>query len=358
MLRNILRQRSILYVLPFVFLLIVLVFTHCSRSGSDQMSDLRAQALEAFSPLPPDAFEEGMNRSEEIIELGKMLFFEPRLSRSGLISCATCHDFSLFGTDQSPVSIGHLWRKGAINAPTVLNAAFHRRQFWDGRAATVESQALMPILEMVEMASLEDHVMEVLSSIPEYIEHFERAFPDQEEFLTYDNVGNAIGAFERILVTPTRFDNFLKGDESALSEEEKEGLKVFMDVGCITCHDGVVLGGQIFAYFQTPTERASGEAHPGRFGVTGRQADKHFFKVPSLLNVENTYPYLHDGSIWSLSETVDLVSREMLSEELTPEQNAAILAFLRSLTGEIPAYALVKPVLPRSTSSTPRPLYD
>jgi cytochrome c peroxidase len=356
--KNILQKRSVLFSLPFVLLPVVLVFTHCGRSGEGKMSELRTQALEVFSPLPADAFEEGMNRSEELIELGKMLFFEPRLSKSALISCATCHDFSLFGTDQSPVSIGHLWRKGAINAPTVLNAAFHRRQFWDGRAATVESQALMPILDEVEMASTEERVLEVLGSIPEYVERFKKAFPDQEQPLVYDNVGNAIGAFERLLVTPSRFDSFLKGDENALTEEEKEGLKVFMDVGCITCHDGVVLGGQIFAYFQTPAERASGEAHPGRFNATGRQADKHFFKVPSLLNVEHTYPYLHDGSVWSLTETVDIVSREMLSEELTPEQNVLILAFLRSLSGEIPAYALEKPILPGSTETTPLPAYD
>ncbi len=342
----------------FGLLAVLLLFAHCAGPGKPALSDLQLRALESFSPLPPDAFVEGMDRSEALIELGKMLFYEPRLSKSGLISCNTCHNLATFGVDQLPVSVGHAWQKGPINAPTVLNAALHRAQFWDGRAADVEEQAGMPILDALEMAATEEHVLAVLGSMPEYVQRFRGSFPAQEDPLVYENVGNAIGAFERTLLTPSRFDAFLSGDETALSDREKAGLEAFLEVGCNDCHDGVAMGGQIFTFFQTPTERATGEAHLGRYNFTGREADKHFFKVPSLLNIEMTYPYLHDGSVWCLSETVDIVAMDMLSQELSPEQNELIVAFLQSMTGEIPAYALELPILPPSTAKTPRPAFD
>ncbi len=345
---------------PF-FLLIatMVVFTYCSAPESEvELTDLQKRALAFTQALPEDAFAEGMNRSAELIELGKMLFYEPRLSKSGLISCNTCHNMATFGVDQLPVSIGHMWREGRRNAPTVLNAALHTTQFWDGREPDVESQALMPILDELEMASTRQHVVAVLRSMPEYVDMFNRAFPDHDDPVIYKNVGVAIGAFERTLITHSRFDDFLRGDDTALAEAEKKGLVTFIETGCHSCHGGPALGGRAFSMFKTPAELASGEADLGRFEVTGNELDRHVFKVPSLHNITKTYPYLHDGSEWSLSETVNVVAMDMLQRELTPAQNEEIVTFLAALTGDIPAYALELPVLPPSTPATPRPVFD
>ncbi len=352
-------SRPLIFISAFILLLSVMLFTHCAAPDKEpELTGLQERTLRFTSALPEDAFLEGMPRSQSLIELGKMLFYEPRLSKSGLISCNSCHNMSTFGVDQLPVSIGHLWQKGPRNAPTVLNAALHRTQFWDGREPDVESQALIPILDPIEMAATREHVLAVLSSMPKYVERFHQAFPDADEPLVYEHVGVAIGAFERILLTPSRFDDFLRGDATALTEEEKRGLKVFMDVGCNSCHGGPAMGGQAFSVFETPAERASGNSDPGRYDITGNPLDMHAFKVPSLLNITQTYPYLHDGSVWSLSETVNIVARDMLSRALTPEENNYIISFLDALTGEIPAYALDLPLLPASTGDTPKPVFD
>ncbi len=361
---KILTRKSRLPALAMVlmlFMTLTMVFNRCAPAdpaGQTELSELQKKALAFASPLPVHAFEEGMNKSDDLIELGKMLFYEPRLSKSGLISCNTCHNMATFGVDQLPVSIGHMWQKGPRNAPTVLNAALHSTQFWDGREPDVEAQAIMPILDPLEMAATEDHVLAVLESMPAYVEKFHLAFPDEENPLVYENVGVAIGAFERILLTPSPFDRFLNGDDGALTAEQKEGLEVFMGAGCQSCHRGPALGGTLFTVFETPVERASGKSDPGRFDITGNPLDMHSFKVPSLLNIAKTYPYLHDGSVWSLSETIDIVASDMLGTEFTREENSLILAFLGSLTGEIPGYALELPVLPPSTPETPRPAFD
>ncbi|MFN3557394.1 MAG: cytochrome-c peroxidase [Bacteroidales bacterium] len=343
----------------FVVLLSALLFSHCTPSQQQmQLTELQEKTLAWASALPEHAFEEGMNSSQEIIDLGRMLFHEPRISKSGIISCSSCHSLTTFGVDQTPVSIGHGWQKGPVNAPTVLNAALHKSQFWNGRARDVEQQAGMPILDPLEMAATEEHVLAVLASMPEYVSRFQQAFPGQENPLVYENVGNAIGAFERILLTRSPFDDFLRGNSEALTEPQKQGLIAFMEVGCHSCHRGAALGGEIFTFFQTPTERETGVFNKGRFDFTGRESDKHFFKVPSLLNVAKTYPYLHDGSEWSLSATINIVAKDMLGRELSQEQNQSIMEFLLALTGEIPAYALELPVLPPSTAQTPRPRFD
>ncbi len=347
----------------FVLTMTLILFSHCGSPDTERVTDeplteLQERALRFAAALPEDAFEDGMDRSEVLVELGKMLFFEPRLSKSGLISCNTCHNMATFGVDQLPVSIGHMWQKGPRNAPTVLNAALHRTQFWDGREPDVESQALMPILDELEMAATREHVLAVLASMPEYVELFHQAFPNADEPLVYDKVGVAIGAFERLLITPTRFCDFLGGDANALTAKEQRGLQLFMDVGCQACHGGPALGGQIFSAFVTPAEQAAGISDPGRYDVTGNPLDKNAFKVPSLLNIAKTYPYLHDGSEWSLAETVNIVSRDMLMRELTEDETSHIVAFLVALTGEIPPYALELPVLPPSTADTPRPVFN
>jgi cytochrome c peroxidase len=344
----------------FSYFLFVIFLTCCknnseSSSLKTELTDLQQRALKISSPMPENAFLEGMNQSEELIQLGKMLFHEPRLSKSGFLSCNSCHNLATFGVDNLPVSIGHGWQKGVFNAPTVLNVAFHKFQFWNGRAETVEEQAGMPILESFEMASTKEHVRDVLRSVPQYEEMFHSAFPDDPDPIVYENVEKAIGAFERTLITISPFNDYLAGDETALDINQKLGLELFLETGCHTCHKGQVLGGEIFARFQTPAERASGNISPGRFEITGREADKHFFKVPSLLNVEHTYPYLHDGSVWDLSQAIVLVAKEMLNKDLTHNEVELLIEFLGSLSGELPDNVMQLPVLPPSTDATPLP---
>ncbi|MFP4366284.1 MAG: cytochrome-c peroxidase [bacterium] len=344
----------------FVFFLV----NNCGEAGhkDNGMSyekDLYDRASVFFRPMPDDAFEEGDKASADLIELGKMLYYEPRLSKSGLISCHTCHNLGLSGVDNLSVSTGHLWQKGRRNATTVLNAALHNSQFIDGREPDVESQALVPILDSVEMASSEKHVLAVLNSIPEYVDLFRSSFPGEQAPLTYENVGVAIGAFERILLTYSPFDSFINGDLKALDKDQLAGLETFMNVGCIACHIRETFGGQSFARFITPLEQ-SGEVEPdpGRFEATGREEDKHFFKVPSLLNVAGTYPYFHDGSEWSLDTAIIEVSKSQLDLELSKNQLDDLMSFMHALSGEVPEYARLIPHLPASTTETPLPAYE
>lgn len=328
-------------------------------NGTSYEKDLHERATIFFGPMPDDAFEEGDEASGELIELGKMLYYEPRLSRSGLISCHTCHNFGLAGVDNLSVSTGHLWQKGRRNATTVLNAALHNSQFIDGREPDVESQALVPILDSVEMASSEKHVLAVLNSIPEYVDRFRSSFPGEQSPLTYENVGVAIGAFERILLTYSPFDSFIKGDLKSLDTDQLAGLETFMNVGCTACHIRETFGGQSFARFITPLEQSGDvEPDPGRFEATGREEDKHFFKVPSLLNVAETYPYFHDGSEWSLDTAIILVAQSQLDLELSKDQLDELVSFMHALSGEIPEYARLIPHLPASTTDTPLPVYE
>ncbi len=341
---------------------LVFMLNNCGEADTydkQYQRQLLEQAAVFFRPMPDNAFAEGQEASEELIELGKMLYYEPRLSKSGLISCHTCHNFGLAGVDNLPVSVGHRWQKGPRNAPTVLNAALHSSQFLDGREPDVESQALMPILDPVEMASSEEHVLAVLKSIPEYVKRFHAAFPEEDEPLTYKNVGVAIGAFERILLTYSPFDSFIKGDLDALNEEELNGLETFMSVGCVTCHVRETLGGHTFSKFITPRELSDDvEPDSGRFNLTGREEDMHFFKVPSLLNVAETYPYFHDGSEWSLTETIREVASSQLDIDLTDEELDFLVSFMHALSGEVPEYALKIPDLPPSTADTPKPSFE
>ncbi len=302
--------------------------------------------LASFSPLPKEFPSEKNPLTKEKIDLGRMLYYDPRLSKSGKISCNTCHDLAKFGVDHLPTSEGHNGQKGPRNAPTVYNAAGHIAQFWDGRSPDVEDQATKPILNPIEMAMPnEKAVVKFLKSVPGYVKAFKKAFPNEKNPVTFKNVGKAIGAFERKLVTPSRFDKFLQGDEKALTDEEKKGLKTFVDVGCLSCHNGALLGGTTF--------RKLGEVKPwpnlkdtGRFQVTKNKADKFMFKVPSLRNVAETGPYMHDGSIKSLEKVVEMMAEYQLGKKLTKEQVKLIVAFLKSLTGEIPKEFIAKPELP------------
>lgn len=316
-------------------------------------TDILSRAKDIFEPLPDKPIFKTDNPANAAkIELGKMLFFDTRLSKSNVFSCNSCHNIATGGVDQNRFSTGHKWQVGGRNAPTVLNASLHIAQFWDGRAKDVEEQAQGPILADVEMAASKDLALKRLKSIPEYVRRFAKAFPGQKDPLTYENIANAIGAFERTLLTPSRFDAFLKGGTSALTAREREGLRVFMDKGCSGCHNGVAVGGnsyEVFGLANRPDELTD----TGRFGVTKDEEMKYVFKVPSLRNIELTYPYFHDGRTFDLDEAISIMGWTQLGEKLSKNERDSIGAFLRSLTGKQPEVTI--PILPPSNKNTPKP---
>lgn len=308
---------------------------------------LRAQDYSAyFKPLPRVAESSANPLNPAKIELGRMLYFDPRLSKSGALSCNSCHNLATGGVDNLPASIGHRWQLGQRNSPTVLNAALHFAQFWDGRAKDVEEQAKGPILNPKEMAATEELIIERIKSIPEYVKLFKQAFPKEKEPITYENLAKAIAAFERTLLTPSRFDDFLRGNKKALKDGEKKGLELFVNKGCVSCHNGVAVGGGMFQRFDYGTDE-------GRFEVTKDENDRKLFKVASLRNVELTYPYFHDGSVWKLEDAVKIMGKKQLGIELSDEEIKYIVAFLRSLTGK--KIKIELPALPPSTEKTPPP---
>ena len=292
--------------------------------------------LKFFAPLPETMDRDGTPSTPEQIALGKKLFFDQRLSKDGTVSCNSCHGLDTYGVDGLPVSEGIGKQKGPRNAPTVYNAAGHFVQFWDGRAADVEEQAKGPILNPIEMGmeSIDD-VLAVLSSDPEYPKLFAAAFPDEAQPLSWDNLANAIGAFERQLVTPSRWDKYLQGEEDALTPLEKKGFQAFTDNACFGCHSGPYLGGQMYMKLGLVKPWPNQEDQ-GRFALTKAEGDKMVFKVPGLRNVAQTGPYFHDGSEDSLEEAVRLMALHQSGRTLSPEDTKAIVAFLGSLTGELP----------------------
>jgi len=353
--------------------LLLAILAGSTLAGAEKIDDkkLLEEARKYFEPLPEVAENPENPLNDAKVLLGKMLYYDPRLSKSGFISCNTCHNLARYGVDNLPTSIGHRWAIGPRNAPTVYNAAIHIAQFWDGRAKDVEEQALGPIVNPIEMAMpTPEDAVKVVKSIPEYVELFKKAFPEDSDPVKYENIGKAIGAFERTLMTPSRFDEFLKGKTDALTEQEKRGLKTFIEVGCASCHNGAGVGGHMFAKFGQIKEYWK-ETYPyvlvgkpaikvdfGRFGVTKKEEDMFVFKVPSLRNIEHTYPYFHDGSVWSLEDAVRIMAKTQLGKELTDQQVKDIVAFLKALTGEIPKHALEVPPLPASTKETPKPSTD
>ncbi len=338
-------------------------------AGKSEDAKLLEEARKYFKPLPKVAESKDNPVTPQKVKLGKMLYYEPRLSKSGLISCNTCHNLATYGVDNLPTSVGHRWAIGPRNAPTTLNAALHVAQFWDGRAKDVEEQAKGPILNPIEMAmDSPQEVVKRLKSIPEYVKLFKKAFPKEKDPLTYDNVAKAIAAFERTLMTPSRFDQFLKGDTDALTDKEKEGLRTFIKAGCASCHNGPALGGTMFVKFgivesywnetrkYVTLEKPTMPMDVGRFAVTHKEEDLYVFKVPSLRNVTKTYPYFHDGSVWNLKDAIQIMAKVQLGKKLSDKEVDSIIAFLKTLEGEVPKHALELPVLPASTDRTPRPV--
>lgn len=318
---------------------------------------LREQAQRLFEPIPTaEVVIEQRNLTPEQIELGKWLFFEPRISASHIITCNTCHSVGTGGADNIPASIGHGWQAGPRNSPTVLNAVFNAAQFWDGRASDLAEQAKGPIQASVEMNATPEHVEDTLNSIPQYVEMFEKAFPGDKPAVTFDNVAAAIEAFESTLVTPnSRFDQFLAGEDS-MNEMEIDGLRLFINKGCVACHAGINLGGQgyfPFGVIQKPGADVLPEGDKGRFTVTETATDEYVFRASPLRNVALTAPYFHSGEVWDLRQAVAIMGSSQLGQELNDEEVESITAFLHTLTGDQPKVEY--PILPPSTKDTPKP---
>lgn len=321
----------------------VLALTAC-------MSATVVAAPQRNEPIQP--IEPAVITDQAKVELGKQLFFDPRLSRSGFISCNSCHNLSMGGTDNLPTSIGHNWQEGPINSPTVLNSSLNLAQFWDGRAADLKEQAGGPIDNPMEMGFTHDLAVGVLASIPQYVQSFKDVY--KTETITIDEVTDAIAEFEKTLVTPNSpFDKWLMGDETALTAEAKAGYKLFKEVGCTACHNGPAAGGNSFQKMGLVEAYQTANPSEGVAGLTGDDLDRFKFKVPTLRNVELTYPYFHDGAYWDLDDAVDVMARLQLGRKLEKGQLAQITEFLKSLTGDQPSFVL--PMLPPSTPATPRP---
>jgi len=317
--------------------------------------ELMEAAQDIFRPLPSTvpALADNVVTPEKI-ELGKALFFDPRLSASGVFSCYSCHNLTTGGDDNLETSIGHGWQKGPRNAPTVLNAVFNEAQFWDGRAADLAAQAKGPIQAGVEMANTPEQVVETLNSMPQYVSMFETAFTG--DGVSFDNMAKAIEAFEATLITPAPFDAFLNGDAGALSDDQKAGLQLFLDKGCTACHAGVNVGGEgyfPFGLIEKPGAEVLPEGDKGRFAVTETVDDEYVFRASPLRNIALTAPYFHSGKVWDLKVAVQIMAESQLGEELTETEADQIVAFLDSLTGEMPEVTV--PILPPETASTPRP---
>jgi len=283
----------------------------------------------------------------EKIELGKKLYFDPRLSKSGLISCNFCHNLGEGGDDGVSAAIGHGWTANPhhLNSPTVYNAVFAEKQFWDGRSPDLEDQAKGPTLAAPEMAATPEHIAKVVNSMPEYVAEFKKAYGKNVK-IDFNSITDTIGLFERTLVTPSRFDDFLNGNEKALTSAEKEGLKTFINTGCTSCHTGIAVGGgmQGFALIA-----------PYKYAKVGDfKGDKNgMVKTPTLRNITQTAPYFHNGAIWSLKEAIQEMGRIQLGMDVSDKDAAKIETFLKALDGRKPKVEF--PMLPASTSTTPKP---
>jgi len=261
------------------------------------------------------------------------------------------------GADGRSTSIGHNWQRGGRNAPTVLNAVFNTAQFWDGRAADLKEQAGGPIVNPVEMGITKQHAVEQLKGIPGYVDAFKKAFPGEADPIVYENIGKAIAAFEATLITPDApFDRWLKGDNKALTDGQKQGLKIFVEKGCSSCHNGINIGGGMYAPFgvvQKPGWEFLPPDDRGRFVVTKTVSDDYVFKVPTLRNIELTAPYFHSGHAWDLKQAVAVMGVSQLGQKLSESEIDQVTEFLKSLTGRQPQ--VVFPLLPPSVATTPRP---
>ncbi|MEM9579260.1 MAG: cytochrome-c peroxidase [Pseudomonadota bacterium] len=335
--------------------LVSLLLTSTAYAAS--ADELRDAALETFKPLPSTVPAVKDNPiTDAKVDLGKALFFDPRMSASGVFSCNSCHNLATGGDDNLETSIGHGWQRGPRNAPTALNSVFNEAQFWDGRAADLAEQAKGPVQAGVEMANTPDNVVATLSSMPQYVSWFEAAFAGEADPVTFDNFAKAIEAFEATLITPAPFDAWLNGDDSAMSDTQLAGLEQFMNLGCSSCHSGVNVGGHgyyPFGLIEKPGADVLPEGDKGRFAVTETVSDEYVFRASPLRNIALTAPYFHSGKVWDLKVAVEIMAESQLGEAISDETAAELVAFLDSLTGTLPQVSY--PVLPAETATTPRP---
>ena len=322
-------------------------------------AELRAAAKEVFEAIPLQApqLADSNVMTRDKIDLGAMLFFDPRMSKSGVFSCQSCHNVGLGGVDGLETSIGHGWQKGPRNAPTMLNAVFNIAQFWDGRAPDLAAQAKGPVQAGVEMNNTPDNLVATLSSMPGYQEAFAKAFPGVNDAITFDNFALAVEAFEATLITPnSKFDQFLMGSDGAMSADEKAGLQLFLHTGCASCHNGINVGGNgyyPFGVVETPGAEILPEGDKGRFKVTETAGEEYVFRAAPLRNIALTAPYFHSGKVWDLKEAVAVMANSQLGAELSDAQLDQMVAFLDTLTGEQPH--VEHPILPVRMPDTPKP---
>lgn len=344
-------------ILPFAILVIMVITFACqNKQTKEQASGIKADSLllvakNLFQPMPGEALNPDNPVTPEKVLLGKTLYYDNSLSINKTQSCNTCHNLETFGVDNKPTSPGDNGKPGTRNSPTTLNAALHFVQFWDGRMKDVEEQAGGPVMNPDEMnMPSEAEVISRLSKSAGYSKLFTAAYPNEKAPVTFTNMRNAIGAFERTLLTPGKFDKFLGGDLTALNEQELKGFATFMETGCTACHSGALLGATMFQkypLFGTHQELTGSTVDDlGKMQATKSEADKYMFKVPSLRNIAETWPYLHDGSVKELDKCIQLMAKAQLNKELTPEATADIAAFSKALTGEVPADAKVIPAMP------------
>lgn len=298
-------------------------------SVTTSLTILKTSTVFAASLIQPIPNKMDVNPNKAM--LGKSLFFDPRLSKNNTISCATCHQFSQGGDDNLPVSFGIKGRHDRRNAPTVFNAVFNRYQFWDGRAKSLQDQALFPIVNPVEMGNNFSSLIKTLQKT-DYPAKFKKIYPDG---ITAQNITNAIAEYEKTLITPNApFDRFLRGDKNAITKEQKAGYQLFQSKGCIACHNGINVGGNSFNTFGIFSKSNSPDL--GRYNITHKAFDKHLFRVPSLRNVAKTAPYFHDGQTKTLAKAVRIMAKYQLGRKITDAEVKKIVAFLDSLSGELP----------------------
>lgn len=317
--------------------------TNSFEVEQNKMYDLELKdKLSVLGALPKEMVAENNPLSAAKVKLGHNLYYDTQLSKDGNISCNSCHNLGKYGVDNLPTSPGDAGENGDRNSPTVLNAALHTTQFWDGRAKDVEEQAGMPILNPIEMAiPNEAFLVNRLKEDEKYQEMFAAAYPESKDPITYENLRKAIAAFERKLSTPSRFDDYLRGDMSALTLQEKKGMMSFVNIGCTTCHTGLALGGNSIQKFGVHKDywilTGSTKIDEGLAFMTGNDYEKYMFKVPSLRNIDKTGPYFHDGSVKELEKAVQIMAEAQLDYKLSKSELENIMAFLGSLTGEVPA---------------------
>jgi cytochrome c peroxidase len=328
---------------------VIVVDSVTNVAGAAAPVNANAYATEELSPRVLRRFA-ALNggtdkRPPALVALGRMLYYDARLSKTNQVSCNSCHPLDQYGTTPTSVSTGVHGQKGTRNAPSTYHAAGHFAQFWDGRAKTIEEQATMPILNEREMGMKAAEIVATLGGIEGYRQAFAKAFPGEAKPISFEHVGEAIGAFEHGLVTPARWDRYLRGERDALNAEEKAGAKLFANLGCIVCHTGPYVGGSMFEHVgaRVPWPTTNDK---GRSSVTGNHVDDMVFKVPSLRNVAKTAPYFHDGSAATLNEAVRMMAHHQLGVELEDDEARELEAWLGSLTGDIPTEYIRAPELP------------